>query len=103
MVEAGELGRYVTEQHAEDDDFGQAGTLVRDIMSATDRDHLAGNIVAHAGEGVSDDVQRRVVAYWTGVDADLGAQVAAGLGTPNGATTGNGASSDRVTPRGAAR
>jgi catalase len=105
MVEAGELGRYVTEQHAEDDDFGQAGTLVRDIMSATDREHLATNIVAHAGEGVSDDVQRRVIAYWTSVDSDLGAQVAAGLGTHDGATpaTGNGAPRDRVAPRGAAR
>jgi catalase len=79
-VEGGELGRYPTELHAEDDDFGQAGTLVRDVMSDTDREHLASNIVAHAGDGVSADVQRRVVDYWTSVDAQLGARVAAGLG-----------------------
>jgi catalase len=86
MVEAGELGRYAYELHAEDDDFGQAGTLVRDVMSATDREHLVTNIVAHAGDHLSDDVQRRVIGYWTSVDPDLGAQVAAGLGSTNGHT-----------------
>jgi catalase len=79
-VEAAELGRYPYELHAEDDDFGQPGTLVRDVMSDTDREHLANNIVAHAGAGVSADVQRRVIEYWTNVDGDLGARVAAGLG-----------------------
>jgi catalase len=79
-VEAGELGRYVVEAHAEDDDFVQAGTLVRDVMSPTDREHLVTNIVAHAGDGVSDDVQNRVVAYWTSVDPEIGSRVSAGLG-----------------------
>ena len=36
------------------DDFGQAGTLVRDVMSDTDRKNLAANIIGHA----SDNVQR---------------------------------------------
>ena len=30
-------------------------------------------------------MQQRVIAYWTRVDADLGARVAAGLGHGNGA------------------
>jgi catalase len=79
-VEAAEIGRYDDVRHAEDDDFGQAGTLVRDVMSNTDREHLVTNIVAHAGAGVSEDVQRRVIEYWTSVDAQLGARVASGLG-----------------------
>ena len=54
-------------------------------MNDVDRDHLVTNIVAHAGDGVSDDVQRRVIGYWTNVDAGLGARVAAGLGHGNGA------------------
>ena len=29
-------------------------------------------------------MQQRVIAYWTSVDADLGARVAAGLGQGNG-------------------
>ena len=88
-VEAGELGRYAYEKHAEDDDFGQAGTLYRDVMSDVDREHLVGNIVGHASENVTDDMQLRVIAYWSSVDADLGARVAAGLGHSNGSGSGS--------------
>jgi catalase len=49
-------------------------------MNDTDRDHLVGNIVAHASDNVTDGVQRRVVEYWSNVDPELGARVAAGLG-----------------------
>jgi catalase len=79
-VSPGELGRYAYERHAEDDDFGQAGTLVRQVMDDTERDHLVDNIVGHAGDGVTEEVQLRVIAYWTSVDAGLGARVARGLG-----------------------
>jgi catalase len=79
-VETGEIGRYAYEQHADDDDFIQPGTLYREVMSPTDREHLATNIVAHAGDGVSNDVQLRVIDYWTSVDAELGGRVATGLG-----------------------
>jgi catalase len=73
-VEGAESGR-----HAEDDDFVQAGTLYRDVMDDTERDHLVENVVGHASAGVSREVQERVVAYWTQVDSELGARVAAGL------------------------
>jgi catalase len=79
-VEAAELGRYAYDLHRDDDDFGQAGALYRDVMDATDREHLATNIVAHASAGVSAAVQTRVIAYWTNVDPQLGQRVAAGLG-----------------------
>ena len=79
-VAEAELGRDAYEKHAEDDDFGQAGTLYRDIMSETDREHLVTNIVGHASDHVSSEMQQRVVAYWAGVDPQLGARVASGLG-----------------------
>jgi catalase len=79
-VESAEIGRYAYELHAEDDDFGQPGTMVRDVMTPTDREHLASNIVAHASAGVSPEVQARVITYWTNVDAELGSRVASGLG-----------------------
>jgi catalase len=79
-VEAAELGRYAYEAHRDDDDFIQAGTLVRDVMSPTDREHLVTNIVAHASAGVTPEVQARVIQYWTNVDADLGGRVSTGLG-----------------------
>ena len=79
-VEAAEVGRYAYERHAEDDDFVQAGALYRDVMNEVDRNHLAGNIVAHVSEGVSADVKRRVIDYWASVDAGLGERLASGLG-----------------------
>jgi catalase len=48
-------------------------------MDATAREHLVTNIVAHASDGVSPAVQRRVVDYWSKVDPQLGAHVARGL------------------------
>ncbi len=88
-VDAGELGRYAYEKHAEDDDFGQPGTLYREVMSDTDREHLAMNIVGHASDDVGEQMQLRVIAYWTNVDPQLGARVAAGLGHANGRTDGH--------------
>ncbi len=90
-VGAGELGRYAYEKHADDDDFGQARALYRDVMNDTDREHLAANIAGHASDRVSDEIQHRVIAYWTMVDAQLGAAVAAGLGKGNGASAEPGA------------
>ena len=90
QVGAGELGRYAYEKHAEDDDFGQPGALYREVMNDTDREHLATNIVGHASDKVTPEMQARVIAYWSNVDADLGARVAAGLGHGDGAST-NGA------------
>jgi catalase len=78
-VDAAEIGHYAYELHAEDDDFGQAGTLVREIMDDAERDRLASNIIGHASNGVTPEVQERVVGYWTNVDAELGTRVAAGL------------------------
>ncbi len=84
MVGGGELGRYAYDKHAEDDDFGQPGTLYREVMSDTDREHLVSNIVGHASDQVSEQMQLRVIAYWTSVDPEVGARVAAGLGHGNG-------------------
>jgi catalase len=92
QVEAGELGRYPNPAHPEDDDFVQPRALYRDVMTDTDREHLVMNIVAHASDGVTPEVQQRVVGYWTNVDPELGAKVAAGLGYGNGAD-GEGAAS----------
>jgi catalase len=78
-VEGAEMIRHAYTLHSEDDDFGQPGTLVRDVMSRADVDHLADNIVGHATNAVTPDVQERVIAYWTSIDADLGAAVAEGI------------------------
>jgi catalase len=78
-VEGGELGRYENPKHREDDDFGQAGTLVREVMDDAKRDALVENIVGHASAEVSGETQDRVVAYWSSVDQEIGNRVARGL------------------------
>jgi catalase len=86
LVEAGEIVRSASARHVEDDDFIQAGNLYRDVMSATVRHHLVGNIVGHLADGVERAVQERAVALWRRVDPDLGARIAQGLGlAPRGA------------------
>jgi catalase len=89
-VQAGELGRYAYEKHTEDDDFVQPGALYRNVMNDIDREHLVTNIVGHASDEVSPQTQLRVIAYWTNVDPQLGARVAAGLGHGDGTTNGHG-------------
>jgi catalase len=78
-VEPGEIGHFAYEAHRDDDDFSQPGALYREVMDDRDRENLAANIVAHAGDGVTPAVQERVAEYWTRVDSNLGTQVAAGL------------------------
>jgi catalase len=87
-VTGADIGRYANARHAGDDDFGQAGALYRDVMTDTDREHLVTNIVGHASDDVAPDTQLRVIAYWTAVDGDLGARVAAGLGIDSGSANG---------------
>ena len=79
-VATGEIGRHPRAPHAEDDDFSQARSLWRDVMTRTDRDHLVANIGGHLGNEVSDEVQVRAVEYWRKVDHELGSRVASELG-----------------------
>ena len=76
----GDMVRAASTLHAEDDDFGQPGTLVRDVLDDTGRDHLAGNIIGHLRAGVTPPVLERAVSYWRSVDKSLGDRVAAGVG-----------------------
>jgi catalase len=81
FVEAAEIMRTAYVAHRDDNDFIQPGTLYRQVMSQTDRDHLVGNIVWHLSQGVERFIQERAVnEYWMKVDPDLGTRVAQGLG-----------------------
>ena len=61
--------------------FVQPGTVYRDVLSNTHRDHLVANIVGYAGKDVvTTDTKARVGEYWRQVSPDLGARVAKGLG-----------------------
>jgi catalase len=72
-----EVVRSAYRLHSEDDDFGQPGTLVRDVLDDGQRDRLASNIIGHASNSVSQPVLERVFDYWRNVDKTLGDKVAA--------------------------
>ena len=65
--------------HAEDDDWGQAGTLVRDVLDDAARTRLVSNIVGHLLDGVTEPVLLRAFEYWRNVDKDLGNRVEKGV------------------------
>jgi catalase len=62
---------------ADDDDFGQAGPLVRNVLDDAGRERLAGNIAGHLKGGVSAPVLARALEYWRKVDRNLGDRIAA--------------------------
>jgi catalase len=80
QVEAGEIVRNAYTLHSEDDDFGQPGTLYREVLDDAARARLASNVAGHLSNGVVEPVLSRALTYWRNVDADLGARIAAGLG-----------------------
>jgi catalase len=67
--------------HAEDDDFGQAGTLVRDVMDTAERDRLVSNVAGHLGQGVSEPVLQRAFEYWRNIDTEIGDRIAQEVNT----------------------
>jgi catalase len=73
---SGQAGRYPFTHP--NDDFVQAGTLYRKVMSDADRDHLIGNIVDHLGKA-QKRIQSRQTALFYKADADYGRRVAEGL------------------------
>lgn len=77
----GEMVREAYSLHAEDDDFGQAGSLYRNVLTSGERDNMVTNIVGHMSNGLESTVMARGIEYWRSVDLDLGAHVAKGLGS----------------------
>jgi catalase len=71
----GELVRGAYTPHSEDDDWCQAGTLVRDVMDDAARGRLVSNIAGHLLDGVTEPVLSRAFEYWRNVDKDLGQRV----------------------------
>ena len=71
--------RAAADLHAEDDDWGQAGTMVREVLDDPARDRLVDNIVGHLLNGVSEPVLVRAFGYWRNVDKALGDRVEQGV------------------------
>jgi catalase len=75
----GEIVRAAYVSHEADDDWGQAGTMVREVLDDAARERLVTNIVGHLLNGVSEPVLQRAFEYWRNVDKDLGDRIEAGV------------------------
>ncbi|MFT2816219.1 catalase [Leifsonia sp. A12D58] len=75
----GDLVRTAASLHRDDDDWGQPGTLVRDVMDDAARDRLVSNVVGHLLDGVTEPVLVRAFAYWRNIDQNIGDRVEKGV------------------------
>ena len=75
----GEMVRTAYTLRPDDDDWGQAGTMVREVLDDAARGRLVDNIVGHLLNGVGEPVLARAFEYWRNVDKDLGDRIESGV------------------------
>ncbi len=73
---SGEFVREAYTLRKDDDDWSQAGTLVRKVMDDAERSRLVSNVVGHLRDGVSEPVLKRAFEYWRQIDAGIGERIA---------------------------
>ena len=65
-----------------DDDFSQAGVLVREVFNDDQRAQLVETVTGALG-GVREPVLSRAFQYWKSIDADIGARIEAAVKAKN--------------------
>jgi catalase len=80
----GDMVREGYVQHAEDDDWGQAGIMVREVMDDDARARLVSNVAGHLSDGVSDAVLARAFEYWKNIDKEIGEKIEQAVRAPVG-------------------
>lgn len=76
---SGEMVREAYALRSQDDDWGQPGTLVRQVFDDAARDRLVSNVAGHLKDGVSAPVLERALQYWRNVDKAVGDRIAAAV------------------------
>jgi catalase len=71
----GDMVRAAYTLRRDDDDWDQAGTLVRHVLDDAARGRLVSNITGHLLGGVSEPVLERAFQYWKNVDPTLGERI----------------------------
>jgi catalase len=66
----------------EDDDWGQAHTLLREVMDDAERERLVSNVAGHLRNGVTEQVLERAVEYWKNIDKETGDKIEAAVRNP---------------------
>ncbi|MFG2398480.1 catalase [Streptomyces lydicus] len=72
----GEMVREAYTLRREDDDFGQPGTMVREVLDDAARERLVNNVAGHLLNGVSRPVLDRALQYWRNIDKNVGDRIA---------------------------
>jgi catalase len=72
---SGDFVRAAYTLRKDDDDWSQAGTLVRKVMNDAQRTRLVSNVVGHLRDGVSEPVLKRAFEYWRRIDAGIGDRI----------------------------
>ena len=76
---SGEFVRAAYTLRKEDDDWGQPGTLVRQVMDDAARARFVSNVVGHLRDGVTEPVLKRAIDYFRHIDAGIGERIALGM------------------------
>ena len=76
----GELTLAAHSLHAEDGDFGQAGTLYREVFNEGEKARLLETVTGAVSGVKNAAIKERAIQYWTNVDAEFGAKLRANLG-----------------------
>jgi catalase len=71
----GEMTRSAYTLHAEDDDFGQPGKLVREVFDDAQRAKLVDQVAGSLLGGVREPVLTRAFEYWKSIDAEVGRRI----------------------------
>ncbi|WP_237249003.1 catalase [Spelaeicoccus albus] len=71
----GDMVRQAYTLRPDDDDFSQAGALVRDVMDDAARDRFVGNVSGALLGGVTEPVLLKAFEYWKNVDAEIGSRI----------------------------
>ncbi|MFF2084903.1 catalase [Nocardia sp. NPDC058176] len=75
----GEMVRTAYTLRPDDSDFGQAHTLVREVLDDAARDRLVSNVVGHLLNGVTEPVLVRAFDYWRNIDTEVGDRIEQGV------------------------
>lgn len=71
----GEMVRAAYTLRKDDDDYGQAGVMVREVLDDAARARLVSNVAGHLLGGVSEPILLRAFEYWKNIDKALGDRI----------------------------
>jgi catalase len=80
----GEMVRSAYTKRAEDDDFGQPRTMIREVFDDEARERLVSNVAGHLSDGVSQKVLARAFEYWKNIDPEIGDRIEQAVGATVG-------------------